>query len=668
MRIKNLPLLVAVLLAPLAFAQDGGQGGVLVYQPAYFTDARPNTAYDMINRLPGFNFDGGASARGFAGTAGNVLIDGHRPTAKTDNLYSILTRIPAADVDHIEVIRGGTQGIDMQGQSVVANVVRKKADSTQIVVDIDNNFWPDGHMVPDASVQFTRRVGDETYEASIFEFGNFDDGVGKGIYTITDTAAGTVTRYDLGNKGMGLGWGATGAATLALWGGQFKANFTFKDSPFGSTNFYDAPGNSWSIVDNSSSKKGEIGLHWNGPVGGAELETLFLQRLGRSSEYAFSSAAGDNELYTYKATTAESIGRATLRYRLDDELTLETGAEGAYNLLDGTSAYAVNGTAVALPSADARVDEIRAEAFAQTTWSITPSWKLEVGSRFEYSRIGESGYTTMSRSFFYAKPRALLTWTPAKDTQIRLRYERVLGQLEFSNFVASSSLWAYGVHAGNPNIEPDRHSQFELSFQQDFWERGSFVLTLTHEDISGVMDYIPVTGSSGTFDAPGNIGAGHKNVLDAEMTLPLDRLGLENGRLQTTTIWRLSGVRDPATGTMRTISGLRPRNFNFTLSQDVNSLKSTWSIFFFSGWDEKYWRPTQFEHAHVVPPYIELQWDYKPSPKWMVSVALRNPIPFSYEDVNESFPGLRGSVAASRIADYRVKSQARLFVEIRWTP
>ncbi len=61
----------------------------------------------MVDRLPGFTMDTGTSARGFAGTAGNVLVDGARPTAKTDDLSAILDRIPAAAIDHIEVIRGG---------------------------------------------------------------------------------------------------------------------------------------------------------------------------------------------------------------------------------------------------------------------------------------------------------------------------------------------------------------------------------------------------------------------------------------------------------------------------------------------------------------------------------------------------------------------------------
>ena len=113
-----------------------------------------------------------------------MLIDGQRPTAKTDDLQSILGRIPASDVERIEVIRGGAPGIDMQGHTVVANVIRKTGNSTQIVVDVqDNILLLDGHAVPSASLEFTRHSGDSTYEGSICPLiGNFDNSVGKGFY------------------------------------------------------------------------------------------------------------------------------------------------------------------------------------------------------------------------------------------------------------------------------------------------------------------------------------------------------------------------------------------------------------------------------------------------------------------------------------------------------
>ena len=37
------------------------------YPAAFFASAKPNTAFDMIARLPGFTFDPGQSVRGFGG-------------------------------------------------------------------------------------------------------------------------------------------------------------------------------------------------------------------------------------------------------------------------------------------------------------------------------------------------------------------------------------------------------------------------------------------------------------------------------------------------------------------------------------------------------------------------------------------------------------------------
>src|SRR6201989_1411310 len=92
-----LGVIVALGLAVPAMAQDA----VRLYPASFFDASHPATAADMLNRLPGFTLDTGNNQRGFAGTAGNVLIDGTRPTAKTDDLATILARIPAGDVDHI---------------------------------------------------------------------------------------------------------------------------------------------------------------------------------------------------------------------------------------------------------------------------------------------------------------------------------------------------------------------------------------------------------------------------------------------------------------------------------------------------------------------------------------------------------------------------------------
>jgi len=121
------PMILLCLAAALpARAADSG---TILYPASFFDSAHPATANDMITRLPGFSLDTGNSARGFAGTAGNVLIDGTRPTAKTDDLQTILTRIPAGDVDRIELIRGGAPGtvnVRTQGSNQVSTAPREE--------------------------------------------------------------------------------------------------------------------------------------------------------------------------------------------------------------------------------------------------------------------------------------------------------------------------------------------------------------------------------------------------------------------------------------------------------------------------------------------------------------------------------------------------------------
>ena len=137
-----LTLSLALLAAAPEFAASSvaESQGVSTYPPAFFAGAQPTNAFDMIARLPGFSFDGGSGVRGFAGAAGNVLIDGQRPTTKSDDLQSILRRIPASQVVRVDVIRGGAPGIDMQGKTVIANVVLKSGDSVTGLVAAANTF------------------------------------------------------------------------------------------------------------------------------------------------------------------------------------------------------------------------------------------------------------------------------------------------------------------------------------------------------------------------------------------------------------------------------------------------------------------------------------------------------------------------------------------------
>lgn len=68
--------------------------------------------------MPGFSLDTGAELRGFAGAAGNVLVDGERPNITSGGLEDFLSRFPADAVDRIEVTRGAQRGGETAGQGL----------------------------------------------------------------------------------------------------------------------------------------------------------------------------------------------------------------------------------------------------------------------------------------------------------------------------------------------------------------------------------------------------------------------------------------------------------------------------------------------------------------------------------------------------------------------
>src|SRR4051812_1947608 len=68
-----------------AQAQSPGAGGRLVYEAAYFQQFAPSTALEIVDRVPGFTIAAvDQDIRGFAQAAGNVVINGQRPSSKSD--------------------------------------------------------------------------------------------------------------------------------------------------------------------------------------------------------------------------------------------------------------------------------------------------------------------------------------------------------------------------------------------------------------------------------------------------------------------------------------------------------------------------------------------------------------------------------------------------------
>jgi outer membrane receptor protein involved in Fe transport len=615
--------------APL---DDATQKGVLVFTPDFFAAQRPNTALDMVNRVPGFTTDDGSGARGFEGAVGNILINNNRPASKKDQGTDVLSRTPANQVDRIELIRGGAAGIDMQGYSVVVNVILKKGSSRQSVATWNASLFDGGHDVYGGSYQFTAKSGERSWSVLLSDGTSTSDSNGTGRSIVRDGGGAVLSDQAYANDGWGGGDSARVNYSGPLAGGKLEATAQYGVHDWEEWQTIGTDGGpDWSRSDYAETEKsGELGLTWIRPLKPKwTLETRVIHQFEDFDEAAASEGVEggvtqESFRFTSKGDSSESIVRALVRHERSAALTVEAGGEVAYNMLDTHQALTVDGAPVDdLPSASVKVEELRGEAFAKGTWRVNPKLTLEGGLRLETSTIKQSGDAQSKESFFYAKPRFQATWTPKANHQLRVHFERELGQLDFGDFAASAELDdGNNVYGGNVDLVPEQRWISEITYERRFWGEGIVSIGYRHDKIVDVIDRLPLAPPAPDgLSATGNIGNGTLDRLSLNIVVPLDKLHFPGGRFTFKNDWNETHVTDPTTGKDRPISGVRPTQANIGVQQDIARWKTQWGINWLPLLGQGTYDPDQTNSWRGAG-YVESFVEYKPTPTLSVRAQL----------------------------------------------
>lgn len=595
---------------------EAGQQGVLVFTPEFFAAQQPVTALDMVSRVPGFSVIDGDGSRGFQGSVGNVLINGSRPASKNDTGSSALSRILVAQVERIELVRGGAPGIDMQGFSVVANVIIRDQSSRQTIFTGDALLYEGGQDSYGGSLQFTANDGDRTWGFTITD--GFVDNDSSGIGPVLRLDAhGNVLRDEVHFRDQ-----KGGATSLrlnyadAFLGGRIDLTARYGVNDFENVNLQTAPIVRRETAYEEEGTFGEFGALFTRPVNDSlTSETRFIHEFDAEDSLSIGRSRVDGvvspeQRFVNETETSETILRSLLRYEHSPRLSFETGGEVAYNMLETKQALSRGGVPVVLPSASVTVEETRGEMFGKGVWRMRDNLSVESGVRVERSTISQSGDATMEKTFSFIKPRLLASWTPRADNQFRLRFEREVGQLNFYDFAASAQLQNDTVSGGNTNLSPEQRWISELVYERRFWGDGVIGVTLRHDEISDAIDVMPLPGG---LSAKGNIGDGTLDRLAVNFQAPLDRFGFSGGRISAVNTWNHSEVTDPATGKTRPISNLRRSNATITLAQDIKSWNLQWNF----AWSPLIGETNYDPNIHFSwrgHDYIEAWIEYKPSP------------------------------------------------------
>jgi hypothetical protein len=569
--------------------------GVQAFDAAFFKTYNPVTAADMVARVPGFEVRDGDDRRGFGATAGNVLINGERPSSKTVTSEQ-LKRIPADMVVRLELI-SGSASTDVHGQSQLVNVVLRKA-STQ--------SSPTTFVAGLRHVQYSDRISWTLQASRSLSLGEHAElaidlqapnlrGRGDNYEAVRD-ATGALTAYRL-QYGQPNNIGLQGAAVLK-WrpDAQDSVNINLQYAPTWNTTTNDSieytpAGNLRSVLsgatDYDNNYTGEVGADWehrfSSTFSAKLIGLVTLSGVDQSDVFDIYAAPATFSTRTQDRSTegGERVARLTGTWRATPAHTVEFGGEGAFNYRDTTLDIFTQPrggvrTRVPLAVSNARVEEVRGEGFITDVWTATRALTVETGFTYEASRITQTGDQSREREFSYPKPRLTLTYMLDKADQLRASVQRDVAQLDFAEFSSTVDFINAASTQGNPNLEPEKAWKTRAEWEHRFGKRGAFTLAIFHDEVQDVHDLVDIAGA----DAYGNIGDGTRTGVEIKAALPLAFIGLPTAELRFNGLLQNTDVTDPKTGEKRSFSVSPERQGSPSGSPTLNAGNKDWAYVF----------------------------------------------------------------------------------------
>jgi hypothetical protein len=568
-----------------AAAPSGQPARTTAYDAAFFAQYAPRTALDIAQRVPGFTLDlgnnqagNGNDVRGFAGTAGNVVINGSRPSTKAEALDTTLSRIPAQRVVRVEVSPGDLYGSDYAGKSQVLNVVLSDAGGFDVNVTAAAKRWSSGYVNTDIQGSALIRRGSSTINVSAGTGRNrqFEEGTDD----LTDLGNGQLIEHRRKHNSY-FNKDPFVAGSWALEHGQDKAirlNARWQPSSFDL--FQDnrvtppgAPVHDDNLIQTYRDPVIELGGDVTRPLAGGAIKFValatrrkrhdvdnYIQRAGLLSNNA---AVNGGFEQTVRAKRNETIGRLSWTRSNLLGFSFEAGAEAAYNTLDDkVDLFAIDEDGekvrIDLPIADAKVKEKRGEVYINVGRNLSPSLRIDGGINYEFSNLKVSGDASADRTLKFLKPNLTLDWKPGGGWHTQFSVRRTVAQLNFYDFISFGDLSTKRFTGSNADLEPQRAWEFRATVEHPIFTDGLFKLDLGYDLISKLQDQILIIDDRGkAFSGPGNLGTGKRAFATLTVDAPLSRLwkGLRvkfNGTLQRTR------VDDPITHQPRKFSGFFP--------------------------------------------------------------------------------------------------------------
>jgi len=612
---------LAGLSSITATAQDQpmvDDDSTVTYPAAYFDQYNPFSASDMLDRIPGINVarggdndnrgpgsSRGSQRRGLGLGGDQVLINGRRITGKANEGNSQLSRIPASQVQYIEIIRGTSGALEVRGGNQVINIVLLQTESRSTVAyEINSDHYHDGELKPGVKISLTGQRGAFDYLLSAESEPRWEYRVGFEESIFADGSANELVRRLNTRDSQPL----TISANLGYQLGDsdlvhFNIQYDDDDAPSKEDRIFidqliTPPGVSMEF-DSTDNKSDfwEVGGDYAHTFGsGASWKSLFIvnEKEGDSTRERFAVDGSDlnKDLFLHNFNRyQERIARTSYAFGLTASQDLELGIERAQTILDSSLQLGLLPAGDSLPiefggltpitNSNATVEEIRYEAFAVHNWQLNQRMSLESTLIFETSTIEQTGDVNKKRDFDFIRPKLDYRFDITPSLQFKATVEKDVAQLSFNDFTANvnESDDDQDAVAGNPDLRQEQSWRYELNLEYRFNnDNGVVSANLFYHDLEDIIGKVDVSTPTSILSANGNIGDGERHGLNLNGSLRLGFIDLPDVLVSAGVQVEDSSVTDPFLGIDRRLNFQGRGNTNFSFRHDIPARNINYGI------------------------------------------------------------------------------------------
>ena len=583
----------------------------VVYKAGFFAQYNPVTANDMLERIPGLNLSKGGSDGGGdrgLGTGGNLLINGQRIAGKNNAARDQLARIPAYEVERIEIIRDTSGELNVRGASEVINIILNAAQSrSSTTVKLVNRLNHDDTFETGGSVGWSQQIGNFQALVTLELRPNYENRDNREVRLDPDgERLGTLFETNIRDQDK-----TTFSTNMSYSAGPHRMQMNLLasegDYPRPIRRDFvdftaDGPINSVQeeLIENEERNQ-EAGGDYEFSIGnGSRLSLLLLANrevrnfVRQRFEADPATEPLSKDLFIgSRRERKEFIVQGNYNLPLTSNQSMRLGLERADTQLDSSllvgsasgsgppsERYGELSPQPSVSNPGTQVEEIRYEGFLFHNWTLSERSSLESSVLYETSKISQTGVVNKVRDFQFWRPSLDYRYNIAENFQIRATVQREVSQLPFSLFAATTNEEDRDrdVLAGNPEIEPQTAWSYDIEVEYRLPnDAGVFSSSITYTDFDNYIGRINATiDPSEPLSANGNIGPAKRWGWSGRASLRLNYFNLPDAVVTAELDLSDSEITDPFLGTRQRFKGRGSASLEFR--HDITDLGFSYGL------------------------------------------------------------------------------------------